>query len=261
LIVLEVRGLTKNFDGLLAVNDLSFTVNRGEVVGLIGPNGAGKTTVFSLVSGFLKPSTGSVKFEGKELTGLQPNKIAAMGLVRTFQLTNLAESRSVSENVLTAYHLSRRSHILGAVFRSPKARRVESDIRSKAMKSLVEFNMMDALGEPATSLPHGKQKALGILMALAANPRLLLLDEPTAGMSASETSEIMTLISRIRNDGMTVMLVEHDLRVVMGVCDRVIVLNFGCKISEGSPQEIAMDREVISAYLGFDNSEENTDEQ
>jgi len=255
--MLEIQGLTKKFDGLVAVNDLSFDVNQGDVVGLIGPNGAGKTTVFSLISGFLKPSMGSVRFQGQEITGLPPNKIATLGLVRTFQLTNIAGPHTVLENALAAYHLSRRSHIIGAVFRIPGALRAESAIMDRAMKALSDFGMMDERNEAAMSLPHGKQKALGILMALSTDPKLLLLDEPTAGMSGAETGEIMKLISRIKDAGVTVMLVEHDLRVVMGVCDRVVVLNFGCKIAEGSPKEVAQNKSVISAYLGFDQSKES----
>lgn len=253
--MLEVQSLTKNFDGLYAVNDLSFGVKEGEVVGLIGPNGAGKTTVFSLVTGFLKPSRGAVVFRGEDVTGLRPNKIATRGMVRTFQLINLAGSRTVLENALAACHLARRSHILGTVFRTPNAARVEAGILDRARTQLRRFGMEDVQNETAMSLPHGRQKALGILMALCTEPRLLLLDEPTAGMSSAETGEIMQLISSIREEGLTVMLVEHDLRVVMGVCDRVIVLNFGTKIAEGSPGEVAQNKEVISAYLGFEAPE------
>ncbi len=254
--MLEVRKLTKNFDGLFAVNDLSFEVKEGEIVGLIGPNGAGKTTVFSLLSGFLKPSTGSVRFQGQEITGLRPNKIAARGLVRTFQLTNLAGSLTVLENALAACHLARRSHILGSVFRTTGSARIEAEILQRAKNGLKQFGMGGVQHEAAMSLSHGRQKALGILMALCAEPKLLLLDEPTAGMSWAETREIMKLISRLRDEGGTIMLVEHDLQVVMGVCDRVIVLNFGIKIAEGPPEDVARDKEVIAAYLGFGHKKE-----
>ena len=252
--MLEVKSLAKNFDGLQAVGDLSFAVGQGEVVGLIGPNGAGKTTVFNLLSGFLKPSQGKVTFLDQDITGWKPNRIAARGLIRTFQLVNLVGSRTVLENVLVAYHLRRRGRVLASVLGLPGFLRQEAEIEQAALETLERFGLLEARDEPALTLPHGSQKALGICLALAAGPRLLLLDEPTAGMSRSETQGIMDIVSVARESGVSVMLVEHDLKVVMGICDRIIVLNFGRKIAEGAPEEVAAHQEVITAYLGFEKA-------
>lgn len=252
--MLEVHNLTKHFGGLQAVGDLDFDVREGEIVGLIGPNGAGKTTVFNLFSGFHKPTRGRVVFGGRDITGLRPNRIAALGLVRTFQLVNLVGNQTVLENILVAHHLQRRAGVLSSVFRSPSARRDEQDIRRRGMTLLDSLGLGEVTDELASSLPHGLQKALGICIALATNPKMLMLDEPTAGMSVAETAHIMDVVRQTRNRGVTIMLVEHDLKVVMGVCERIVVLNFGRKIAEGKPQEIAENEEVISAYLGFERT-------
>jgi branched-chain amino acid transport system ATP-binding protein len=246
--------LTKNFDGLQAVGDLSFRVGPGEVVGLIGPNGAGKTTAFNLLSGFLKPSQGQVSFLDQDITGLKPNRIAAKGLIRTFQLVNLVGSRTVLENILVAYHLKRRHLTLASVLGLPGYLKKEAKIKKAALAHLGRFGLLEAKDEPALNLPHGGQKALGICLALAADPKLLLLDEPTAGMSRAETDRVMDIVAETRNKGVSVMLVEHDLKVVMGACDRIIVLNFGHKIAEGTPEEVAANEEVITAYLGFEKA-------
>ena len=249
--ILQVKGLTKQFGGLVAVKDLDFDVNEGEILGLIGPNGAGKTTVFNLISGFYRPTRGRVIFKGQDITGLKMSRIAALGLVRTFQLINLVESQTVYESVLVAHHLQRRSGILSAVLHTPAARRDEERIREKTLQLLRNMGLDGVKDELVGSLPHGFRRVLGLCVALAANPKLLLLDEPTAGLSGGETAEMMEQIKRVRERGVTIIIVEHDLKVVMGICDRVLVLNFGTKIAEGTPKEIAENKEVIAAYLGF----------
>ncbi len=249
--MLEVHHLTKHFGGLNAVADLSFSVRRGEILGLIGPNGAGKTTVFNLLSGFLWPSAGRIVFDGHEITGFKPNKTASLGLVRTFQLINLVGKHTVLENTLAGYHLQRRVGVCRSVVRTPAARQEERRIREAAISLLNEMELGEYRDEVTSNLSHGMQKALGLCIALAAKPKMLLLDEPTAGMSVSETSHITKRINQARDQGQTIMLVEHDLKMVMGICDRIVVLNFGNKIAEGTPQEVAADETVVSAYLGL----------
>jgi branched-chain amino acid transport system ATP-binding protein len=250
--MLEARRLAKRFGGLMAVLDLSLLVEQGEIVGLIGPNGAGKTTLFNLLSGFYKPTSGAVFFDGEDITKLKPNKIAARGLVRTFQLVSLVKTETVMTNVLVALHLQREAGVLASVFGSRGARRDEQKVLIKATELLTELGLEADKDELVSNLPHGLQKALGIAVALATRPRMVLLDEPTAGISAAETAQVMALIRRTRESGVTVMLVEHDLKVVMGVCDRVVVMNFGRKIAEGTPEEVSRNKEVIAAYLGFE---------
>ena len=252
--MLNIHKLSKAFGGLQAVSDLDFQVNRNEIFGLIGPNGAGKTTVFALLSGFHKPTRGKIIFQGRDVTGLRPNKVAATGLVRTFQLVNLVGKHTVMDNLMTAYHLQRRSGVISSVFRTSFSRQDEARIVSQALNLLRDLGLHDYRGELVSTLPHGLQKALGIALALATEPKMLLLDEPTAGMSAAETAHVMEIIRKTRDRGVTIMLVEHDLKVVMGTCDRILVLNFGRKIAEGSPQEVANNQEVISAYLGYERA-------
>lgn len=250
--MLEVHRLAKRFGGLMAVQDFSLSVEQGEIVGLIGPNGAGKTTLFSLLSGFHKPTSGEILFEGRGITRMKPNKIAARGLVRTFQLVSLVKTETVLANVLVALHLQREAGVLASVFRSRSAQQDDRKALNKATELLAELGLDAEKDELVSKLPHGLQKALGIAVALATRPRMILLDEPTAGMSASEAAEVMALIRRTRESGVTVMLVEHDLKVVMGVCNRVVVMNFGRKIAEGTPEEVSRNEEVIAAYLGFE---------
>jgi len=250
--MLEVSDLTKQFGGLTAVNNLSFNIGKGEIVGLIGPNGAGKTTVFNLLSGFCKPSQGDILFQGKRILRMKPNRIAIQGLVRTFQLVNLVKSETVLANLLVGTHLQRRTGLLANLVGTRKASQEEHKLRARAQSMLDELGLGEVKDERVDTLPHGLQKAVGIAMALAAKPRMVLLDEPTAGMSAVERSHVTDLIRRTRDSGVTVMLIEHDLKMVMGVCDRVLVMNFGSKVSEGSPEEVSKDKVVIEAYLGFD---------
>ncbi len=248
--LLELRGLTKYFWGLAAVNNLDLDVQGGEILGLIGPNGAGKTTVFNLITGFLPPSRGRIIFNGENITGCKPHAVAKKGIVRTFQLTTLYETKTVMENMLIAFHLEARSGFWAAIFNSLTTEESEREILRKAMGILDFMRLSHLKDEVAGNLPHGHQRSLGIAIALAASPTLLLLDEPVTGMNPEETIGMMDLIKKIREKGVTILLVEHDMRAVMGLCDRIAVLDFGQQIAEGLPNEIRENKNVIEAYLG-----------
>ena len=248
--LLEIKGLTKNFGGLAAVRNLDFTVNKGELVGLIGPNGAGKTTVFNLITGILPPTNGRVVFKGEDITDLRADQVAQRGVVRTFQLTNLFMNYSTLQNVLMAQALHCRIGFWGALFNPSTTRNREEELHHRAMEILEVVGLVPLKDGLAKNLPHGHQRALGIAIALATEPELLLLDEPVTGMNPDETLTMMARINKIRDTGVTVLLVEHDMRAVMGFCERILVLSYGSKIAEGSPQEIKENKEVIEAYLG-----------
>jgi len=252
--MLEAIKLTKYFGGLAAVNELNLRVNQGEILGLIGPNGAGKTTFFNVVSGFFPPTNGRVLFEGKDISQLKAHDIAYRGISRTFQASTLFMKLSVLDNVFTGYHKSYRTRFLKRVLHTPSARKEEEGFRQKALETLEFMGMASLKEELAANLPHGYQRTLGIAMALATNPKLLLLDEPATGMNLTEKNAVIDLIRRIRDMGITIILVEHDMKVVMDLCDRIIVLNFGQKIAEGLPEEIKSNREVVEAYLGKEES-------
>lgn len=245
--LLEAHNLTKHFGGLAAVNRVDLTVHDGEIVGLIGPNGAGKTTCFNLLSGFLPPTDGTITFAGVPTLGLKPYEMVARGLVRTFQQTTLFQEMTVLQNVLMGLHQhSRRG--LGRVLASWRA--FPSDEIARCHEVLA-FTGLTAMSEQlAKSLPHGHQRTLGIAMALAVRPRLLMLDEPVTGMNLDESLRVMQLVKTIRDRGTTILLVEHNMRAVMGTCERIIVLNFGQKLVEGTPAEVASNPDVIAAYLG-----------
>ena len=245
--LLEAQNLTKHFGGLAAVNRVDITVNAGEIVGLIGPNGAGKTTCFNLLSGFLPPTDGSITFNGESLVGLKPHHIVKRGLVRTFQLTTLFLDMSVLTNVLLGLHLSSRRGF-GRVLLSLRSFPRDEITRTR---EVLEFTgLAPYADELAKNLPHGHQRTLGIAMALAARPQLLLLDEPVTGMNFEESQRVMDLVKTIRDRGTTVLLVEHNMKAVMGTCERIVVLNFGEKLTEGTPNEVGSNRDVIEAYLG-----------
>jgi branched-chain amino acid transport system ATP-binding protein len=252
--MLEAIKLTKYFGGLAAVNELNLTVNQNEILGLIGPNGAGKTTFFNVVSGFFPPTSGRVLFEGRDISQLEAHDIAHRGISRTFQASTLFMKLSVLENVFTGYHMSYRTGFLKRVLHTPLARKEEKGFKQKALETLEFMGMALLKDELAANLPHGFQRTLGIAMALATHPRLLLLDEPATGMNLNEKKAVIDLIRRIRDMGITIILVEHDMKVVMDLCDRIIVLNFGQKIAEGLPEEIKSNREVVEAYLGKEES-------
>jgi len=253
LTILEVTSLTKQFDGLQALNDVGFQVHADEILGIIGPNGAGKTTLFNTITGFHRPTRGKVIFNRRNVTGWKPNRIAGLGLIRTWQLVNLIGSQSTFENVRIACHLQNKVGVLQAALNTSAARNEEKIIRHQVTELLERVGLIEVKDETAQSLPHGLQRLLGICIALAAKPKVLLLDEPTAGMSGLETASMMEQIQSIRAEGVTVMLVEHDMKVIMSICDRILVFNFGRKIAEGTPQEVSKNDEVIRAYLGFEN--------
>lgn len=244
--LLEIRGLTKYFGGLAAVNGLSFGVKDGEIHGLIGPNGAGKTTIFNLVSGYYAPSAGEIAFAGQAIGHLKVHQVAGRGLIRTFQGTTLFQEMTVIDNVLVGQHLRARQGFLATAFGKP---RQQADVE-KAMDILQFMGLETRSGELARNLSHGHQRSLGVAIALAAEPRLLMLDEPFAGMNPDETRTLMNLLQRVRASGVTLLLVEHDMQAVMGLCDNITVVSFGKLLAEGKPAEIRANKDVIEAYLG-----------
>jgi len=255
--ILEVRDLTRRFGGLTAVSGLSFAVEEGGIAGLIGPNGAGKTTTFNVISGFYPPSAGQVIYRGRDISGLQTSAIAALGLVRTFQSTTLFHQLSVRDNLLVGGHLSARAGVLETLTgRNRDKERLAAD---RAREILDFFGLAARAEEPAANLPHGLQRALGLGVALAADPRLLLLDEPFTGMNPEETRHMMGLVRRVRDRGVTILLVEHDMQAVMGLCERITVLNFGQLLTEGTPEEVRSHPQVIEAYLGQEDAEASLD--
>ena len=250
--MLEVRNLSKFFGGLSAISDLDLDIFDTEILGVIGPNGAGKTTLFNVISGFHAPTKGQVTFNDQDITGLKAHQVAQVGISRTFQASNLFMSLSVVDNVFTCHHMSYRTSIWRRFLHTPSAIEEEKSLRRSALE-ILEFMGLDPLREePAEKLTHGQQKALGICMALATHPKLLLLDEPVTGMNPVEIQTMLNLISRIRSRGITIAIVEHNMQVVMNLCDRIIVLNHGQKIAEGLHKEIIENQEVIEAYLGKD---------
>ena len=246
--MLEIRNLSRNFGGLAAVSNLSFSVGENEIRGLIGPNGAGKTTTFNVISGFYPPSAGKVLFRGEDVSGMRTSAIAARGLVRTFQATTLFQPLTVMENVLVGRHLQARTGPFRALFGA--GRRGDAAARELSREILDFFGLGERRDEQASSLPHGLQRVLGVAVAFAANPKLLLLDEPFTGMNAEETRQMMEIVRKVRDRGVTLLLVEHDMRAVMGLCDRITVLDFGKLLAEGTPDEVRRHPDVIAAYLG-----------
>jgi branched-chain amino acid transport system ATP-binding protein len=248
--ILRIEGLTKDFGRLRALNDVTLNIQQGEILGLIGPNGSGKTTMLNVITGFLKPTAGNAIYKEGLLTGLKPHQIAKRGVTRTFQLTSLFPNLTVTENIIHGRHLYSKSSFFGSFFWNNRYRKEEARLRKEAMDILTFVNIREKCDMIAGNLPAAEQRILEIAIALASKPQLLLLDEPASGMNVPETASAMELIRSIQQMGTTVVIVEHNMKVIMQLCSRIAVLNQGIKIAEGTPQDISKNEEVISVYLG-----------
>ena len=248
--MLEVSGITQIFGGVTALEDVSFSISKGDITGVIGPNGAGKTTLFNIVTGIYTQTSGRVMLNNSDVSGLPPEKLARLGMVRTFQNIELFGGMTVLENVMVGLHTRSSSGLLACSLRMPWSRSEESRIRESALKWMDFTGITDLADVTAGNLPFGKGRLLEIARALAVEPEIVLMDEPAAGLNSQETMELARLIQRIRDLGITVVLVEHDMELVMDICDRIVVLNLGRKLAEGTPREIQDNPQVVAAYLG-----------
>ncbi|WP_404328233.1 ABC transporter ATP-binding protein [Mesobacillus maritimus] len=250
-IMFDIKNLSKSFGGVAAVNDVSFQINEGELFGVIGPNGAGKTTLFNLITGFLKADSGEISYFGTNVVGKRPNQLVQKGIVRTFQSTNLFLGNTVLENVVMGSYLTHKPSILKNIFISTKA---QEQSALEYAEEVIEFVGMSAYKDLVVdNLPYGHKRLIGIAIALACKPKVLLLDEPAAGMVEDETKELINIIKKVHQTGVTVVLIEHDMKMVMNLCEKITVVEFGKKIAYGTPQEVRQDEEVIRAYLGVES--------
>jgi branched-chain amino acid transport system ATP-binding protein len=248
--MLQIDGLTRDFGGLTAVNQVDMSLQKGEIVGLIGPNGAGKTTFFNLVTGYIRPTKGRITFEGSNITNKSPNQISAKGIVRTFQGNNIFMDFTVLENMVLACHLKPGVKFWETCLRTSSGKRKDKFILQRSTEILETVGLKEMAGLVASSLAHGHKRILGIAIALAAQPKLLLLDEPLSGMNAQEVDEAVNLIRKLWQSGLSILLIEHNMRAAMNLCQKLVVLSFGKKIAEGTPDEVKTNPEVIKAYLG-----------
>lgn len=250
--MLELHNLSRSFGSLQAVKPMDMYVEKGEIRGLIGPNGSGKTTLFNLISGFLRPTSGTILFQGRKISGRQPHRVAQAGLIRTFQLTSIYGDLTVLENVVMAAECQRKSNLLAKAFHLASARRDEARIEGKARDILERFELGDVADVRSGDLPGGTQRILGIANALAGGPVLLMLDEPLAGLNTSEKPVLMDKIRSLRAEGLTILIIEHDMKAIMTTCDKITVISHGNKIAEGTPEEVSRDPKTIDSYLGED---------
>ena len=249
--ILELKNVTKSFGGITAVNNVSFSLEKGSIMGLIGPNGAGKTTIFNLITGVYKVTSGNIIFEGKNIENMMPYKIADMGITRTFQNIRLFKKMTVYENIITACHYNAKYGLFDAMLRLPKFKMEEKKLKEQAEMLMEILGLGDRRNTVASNLPYGLQRRLEIARALALNPKVLLLDEPAAGMNPEETIRLTLLIKEIRDKfDLSILVIEHHMDLIMGICENIVVLNFGQKLAEGNPSEIQNNRSVIEAYLG-----------